>query len=106
MADTAKLEYIINHVFLPPKLPQEDDRDSAKSAALAEELVEALRAFRTYSTQQDLPTWTSLARMVENMSRIRDESGDMNPDKLEQTLLQMVDGGMFTKVTVPQNMRG
>lgn len=96
MVDASNLRYIITHVFLPPKLPQHDDSDPTKSAALAEELLAALRAFETYSTQQDLSVWMSLIKMVEETRGLRDTSGGLNPDKLERGLLQMIDGGMIT----------
>jgi hypothetical protein len=39
------LEYQINHVFLPPKLPQEDDMDIRQENLLVSSLLESTRDF-------------------------------------------------------------
>jgi hypothetical protein len=40
------LEYLIHHVVLPPKLPQEDDSDASHEHALLDTTIRALRKFR------------------------------------------------------------
>jgi hypothetical protein len=39
------LEYLSQHIFLPPKLPQENDWDSMRDAALTTEAYSALKSF-------------------------------------------------------------
>lgn len=42
------LNYIINHVFLPLKLPQKDDDDVAKGAALVKEILTTLQLLQAH----------------------------------------------------------
>lgn len=47
------LIYIINYIFLPPKLPQKNDSNNGKSASLIEELLAVLRLFQAYILEQE-----------------------------------------------------
>ncbi len=46
------LDFIINHVFLPPKLPQKDDSDDTKNVYLLVKLREALESFQAHIPEQ------------------------------------------------------
>lgn len=87
------LNYIINHVFLPPKLPQKNDSDDAKSASLIEELLAALRSFQTHIPEQERLEWIPCIKMVNNMLELRDHLGGLVPEKVQLTLRKMIGGG-------------
>ena len=87
------LDYIINHVFLPPKLPQKDDSDATKDSSLVEELLVALKSFQAHIPEQQRLEWIPCIKMVRNMLQIRDHFGGLVAEEVETTLRDMVDGG-------------
>ena len=87
------LNYIINHVFLPPKLPQKDDSDATKDSYLVEELLTALKSFQTHVPEQERLEWIPCIKMVRNMLQIRDHVGGLVAKEVKATLRGMVDGG-------------
>ncbi len=88
-----ELNYIINHVFLPPKLPQNNDNDVTKSAALIEKVLAALRCLQAHIPEQERSEWTTCIEMVGNMLELRDHFGGLVAEKVETKLGKMVDGG-------------
>ncbi|KAF8853528.1 hypothetical protein BDZ45DRAFT_761738, partial [Acephala macrosclerotiorum] len=77
MSSSAILEYIITHIFLPPKLPQEDDSDSKQDSALIEECREALRSFQARLPDQERWRWEAPIMMLSKMLDLRDPYGDI-----------------------------
>lgn len=88
------LNYIINHVFLPPKLPQKDDSNDTKSAALIGQVLAALRSFQAYVPEHERPEWIGCTKMVGSMLELRDHVGGLMAEKLQITLREMMSGGM------------
>ena len=84
------LNYIINHVFLPPKLPQKDDSDDTKSAALIGQVLAALRSFQAHIPEEERPVWNACIKMVNNMLEPRDHVGGLVVEKLQITLRTMM----------------
>ena len=87
------LDYIINHVILPPKLPQKDDSDATKDSSLVEELLVALKSFQAHIPEQQRLEWIPCIKMVRNMLQIGDHFGGLVAEEVETTLRDMVDGG-------------
>ena len=94
------LKYIVHHVFLPPKLPQKDDRDLAKDIALVNSLVTALTAFKAYFPPHEHCEWLSCIKMLEAMLEIRDPLGSLNAATLKQKLQDMSDRGNLLLIHV------
>ncbi len=104
------IEYIIRHVFLPPKLPQKDDEDVEKDTCLIEAVLAALISFRdkyAISEQQEerFVEWSACVKMLDNMLELRNQGGEelkLEADKLEEKLRGMIDGGKVeTKILNP-----
>ena len=87
------MDYIINHVFLPPKLPQKDDSDTRKSASLIDELLAALRSLQPHISEQERLEWTPCIKMVGKMLELRDHLGGLVAEKVQITLKKMMDRG-------------
>ena len=87
------LNYIINHVFLPPKLPQKDDSNAAKDSSLLEEVLTALKSFQAQIPEQERSEWIPCIKMVRNMLQIRGHFGGLVAEEVETTLMAMADGG-------------
>ena len=87
------LSYIIDHVFLPPKLPQRDDSNAAKDASLAEEVLIALKSLQSHILTKERSEWIHCIKMVGNMLQICDHFGGLVAKEVETKLREMVDGG-------------
>ena len=88
-----RLLYIFNHVFFPPKLPQEDDADITEDLALTEECRAALESFVAYLPPEDHLKWEACVKMLSRMLQIRDPCGDILVEKVKMNLGQMTSGG-------------
>ncbi|KAH0566189.1 hypothetical protein GP486_000421 [Trichoglossum hirsutum] len=91
----SKLRYIVNHVFLPPKLPQQDDSGVVKDTALIEKCLEALTSFQAQVPVKEHPEWEPCIRMLRNMLRLRDADGGLLAEEVESALGQMADGDVL-----------
>jgi hypothetical protein len=65
------IEYLTNHFFLPPKLPQQDDSGSARTNALIDHVTDSAAAFLNILEQDAdvdvLRRWRTLHKMLESM---------------------------------------
>ena len=94
MSSSSSLEYIITHVFLPPKLPQEDDSDPKQDLALTEQVKAALRLFQACRPDRERRRWAAPILMLSKMLGLRDTSGDILSEKVELSLEAMQGTGM------------
>ncbi|KAI0892952.1 hypothetical protein F4806DRAFT_488627 [Annulohypoxylon nitens] len=60
-------DYIVNHVFLPSKLPQQDDYDEQREEALLVVVLEALRTFEEFSKDCDPPVIKSITDSLQTL---------------------------------------
>jgi len=95
MDPSQSLHYIINHVFLPPKLPGKDDSDVKHESVLIEECEAVLRSFQAYISPNGHWRWAVCTRMLSKMLEIRDVSGDITSGKVEESLGAMIDRGIL-----------
>ncbi|KIM20543.1 hypothetical protein M408DRAFT_130638 [Serendipita vermifera MAFF 305830] len=75
-SDSNNLRYIIEHVFLPPKVPDEKDEDSVtKDSSLISEVSRIVIKFQNVLTQSSdaadsIGPWKIISRMIESMKKI------------------------------------
>jgi hypothetical protein len=87
------LDYIINHVFLTQKLPQEDDSNTTEAALLAKEVSLALKLYKAHIPTRDHEKLTWCIKMVDDMLQTRDDYGGLVAKEIRDKLGDMVDGG-------------
>jgi len=87
------LDFIIDHVFLPPRLPQNDDSGSTKSESLITEVLAAIRSFQAHLPEQERSEWISSIKMVATMLELRGHLGGLVATEVQTTLKRMMDGG-------------
>ena len=66
------LRSVVEHVFLPPKLPQEaqsDDAEHGTNVALCRILNDAAAAFRQYLSPSQELVWARMEKMIEYILR-------------------------------------
>lgn len=85
--------YIINHVFLPPKLPQENDSGFEETAALIQIVRAASSLLQDHIPEQQQSEWVPCIKMMRSMLELRDDFGNLMAKKVETALREMLDGG-------------
>jgi hypothetical protein len=62
------LHSVVEHVFMPPKLPQEGPSgqiEQKTNVALCTNLIEATQGFLQHTSTPESPLWTSMIKMME-----------------------------------------
>ncbi|KAL0569705.1 hypothetical protein V5O48_012255 [Marasmius crinis-equi] len=90
------LEYLINHVFLPPKLPQSDDSSVDNAHNLCSKVLEAAVAYWQRGENR------SVIRMLENLCSLYNTDAFTMED-LKQVMLGMGVGDFTTFLVRAQN---
>ena len=87
--------YVVNHVFLPPKLPQKDDKDTNtdRDIVLCRLVSSASREFATFLPQPQQKRWSIVTEMLKNLL---DSTGPLDKDVLVTKISHLGDGGQFT----------
>ena len=78
--------FIINHVFLPPKLPQSDDSNTKHEKFLLKTTFNALVKFRIFIADDQRRVVDCASEMIRNFELTLDASGAINGDQLELAL--------------------
>jgi hypothetical protein len=91
------LRSVVEHVFMPPKLPQEDPGDQIKQrtdVALCDNLLEVARDFLPVVPSSQCSLWMHMIKMME-MAR-RAVEVPLEEDDLRDIFSNMAIGGMST----------
>jgi hypothetical protein len=94
--DEEAFQYQINHVFLPPELPQKDDTNPLREKALMETVSAALKRFRSYFQPSERPALDRCIRMVGGMICLRDANGFLNPATLNKEIVELSNNGWYS----------
>lgn len=94
-ASNLALPRIINHVFLPPKLPQTDDSSMSDDTMLIEEFAAAWDLFRSYLPAEESSQGMGCGIMLKKMVELRDSSGSIKAEETEDALASMTQQGML-----------
>jgi len=87
------LEYIVNHVFLPPKLPQLNDTTTDVEVGLTRLFHDALHSFIGLLPEDGQDDWIKLPPML---SILLDNGNLGSPIRnLDKKLDEMVEGGAY-----------
>lgn len=89
------LRYIINHIFLPPGLPQQDDYTLENDRVLCEELLSSARHYRSKLLSADnVIRWDPMLTMLHNLHEFHNEDG-LSKDRVKVAMTKMQPGGML-----------
>jgi hypothetical protein len=94
--DSTHLHYIIDHVFLPPKLPQKDTCSVVKDHALAKVTYDLANEFLAFLSAHDSATWNPIVKMLDAV-RVFYQSTNLQEDQIAISINDMRDGGEFAK---------
>ena len=90
----AILHSVIEHVFMPPKLPQKapgDDVEKKVNVALCDNLIEAAQDFIQHVPPSQSPLWTCMIKMMQLACRAATAS--FKEADLQRAFSDMVIGG-------------
>ena len=95
--DGASLAFIINHVFLPPKLPHDSDSTPELEASLIRVFKESAELFASHLAHLEPQSnsrraWDVVTRMLVSMASLHDY-GIVEEDRLDKSLANMKAGG-------------
>lgn len=87
------LNYIINHVFLPARLPHHDDSSHERHTALVKMVLAALETFQDHVLEMERADWLQCTKMIRSMLHLRNGSGDLVAGKVKTALRKVSVGG-------------
>ena len=103
MADQT-LEFLFNHVFLPPQLPQrEDSRTSSGEVALLDRLVESCRLFREQDSTEHYMHWSTILRTLRTFATLHRNNKSLSKNALKSALDEARDGAIIVLHIAMQN---
>jgi hypothetical protein len=85
--------YLIRHIFLPPKLPHEDDFDSEYETILLDTTVDALLKFKDCVTYEQNGIIDSVIAMITNLRTVHDSFSTVSEQKLGNALRDLCKKG-------------
>ena len=91
------LWFMIRHIFLPPKLPGEDDSNPDHEKALLDITIAALREFKKWTTEDHAGAINSVIQMVTSLSAVLDPEGHVNEGKLAHALRELLVKGRYLR---------
>lgn len=96
--DSATLDFFINHLFLPPKLPDEDDSSTDSAAQHKRELIRFfIRALGVYcetiAPDGEKGLWEASKCMLERMYKTRTEDYALHFEELIKEFQTLKSGG-------------
>jgi hypothetical protein len=77
---------LFHHVFLPPKLPQEDDYHAEHECILLDTVIHALQGFKAYLPGQQDQIIVSIVTMLSRLREILGSCGDVTEKALKRAL--------------------
>ena len=81
--------YLVDHIVLPPKLPQEDDRDAKHEEHIFHLAIGALQDLQNVVNTEQTEFVTEAIATVENLRDGRDSSGNVSEVQLEALLAKL-----------------
>ncbi|KAL4796122.1 hypothetical protein BDV19DRAFT_388541 [Aspergillus venezuelensis] len=96
----AALVYLYHHVFLPPKLPQENDYDPDLDQALLDTVINALRGFAAHLTGFEHEVIKCVTAMVTRLKDVHGLQGDVDEVKLKKALETLEKAGDILPIHV------
>lgn len=89
------LVYIVNHVFMPLKLPQHDDRSTLCEHALASLIADSSARYYAHGAQSpSIPSFT-VANLLSGLVQLYEEEDDYGAEAVADGLARMNAGGML-----------
>lgn len=86
------LDYLVNHIILPPKLPQEEDNSTSRELSLLRFIRDEARLFCKHSAGQSYNVWLGVVKTLSVWVDTVD-CGSVSAANLSQALANMCEEG-------------
>lgn len=86
--------YLFHHVFLPPKLPGEDDSSPEHDDTLLDVVQGCLAAFAGTATGQEQEIISEACNAIRNLRQLRDPYGRLREDAFHKALHEICSSGI------------
>jgi hypothetical protein len=93
--DSSILTSVVEHVFMPPKLPQEypgKETERETNVALCDNLIDAAQQFLQILPSSESPLWMQMIKMIQSARRAA--KLPLKDVELQRVLLDMAIGGI------------
>ena len=98
------LDFIFNHVFLPPQLPHRDDhQDGTGDRALVEQLIESCQNFRDLGHSDHYPEWSIILRTLRTFAILHRSNKSLSKNALKDAFHDAKDGAIVILHIAMQN---
>ena len=98
------LDYLFNHVFLPPQLPHRDDsQNGTGDRALVEHLIEACRLFRDLNHTDYYTSWFTVLRTLRTFAALHRKNNSLSKNALQSAFGDARDGAILVLHIAIQN---
>ena len=105
MADRT-LEFLFNHVFLPPQLPHRDDRQQGGGRgdeSLVEQITESCQLFRDLHPPQYYQQWSTVLRTLRTFGTMHRNTKSLSVNALRSAFCDARDGSIIILHVAMQN---
>lgn len=103
MADRT-LDFLFNHVFLPPQLPyRNDNQDATGDRALMERITELCHVFRDLSRTDYYAHWSTILRTLRMFTALHRNNGSLSKNALKSAFEDARDGAIIVLHVAIQN---
>ena len=92
---TSNLWYLFHHVFLPPKLPNGDDRSAEDDIDLLKIVQDSLDDFSCVIGEEHRDVVRGLYRRIDRMRYTRNINGYLDEDRLYEEFKKQITGTLF-----------
>lgn len=90
--EVANINYFINHIFLPPRLPHADDLEMKKEHALCCLIQQIAETYQKYLPFKERLRWDPIIRMLKNLANSQ-EFNEIPARHISQCMKEMKRGG-------------
>lgn len=98
------LDYLFNHVFLPPQLPHRDDsQNGSGDRALVEHLIETCRLCRDQSHTDYYASWSAVLRTLRTFAALHRNNNSLSKNALQNAFGDARDGAILVLHIAVQN---
>lgn len=87
------INYLVNHAFLPPQLPQGDDYQMEQEFHLCEKVNESVNAYRKHLLENEQSQWSHVSKMLKKLC-VSQERSQLSKDTIESSIMEMRPGRM------------
>ncbi|KAJ5471830.1 hypothetical protein N7539_008773 [Penicillium diatomitis] len=95
LQDIEGISYLFHHIFLPPKLPQEDDYSVGHEVLLTDEVIDALCQFKSYFSSDEAEVIGEALTMITRLRQVHGLNGEVDEGQFSDVLRQLKEEGQL-----------